>query len=59
MLSKRWALTCQMRVPATSRLQKIHNMEVAFKALVEQGLAISTSSGNKICIKCYHHKIYV
>ena len=45
MLSKRWALTSQMRVPAISRLQKIHNVEVGVKALTEHGLDLSTSKG--------------
>ena len=38
LLSKKPELSRTLRVPAISRLQKIHNVEVVFKTLQEQGI---------------------
>ena len=48
MLSQKWTFTKKMRVPAISRLQKIHNTEVYFSGLSEGGLDLSTSKGNVV-----------
>ena len=45
MLRQHWTLTRKMRVPAISRLQKIHNTEVYFETLSASGLDLSTVRG--------------
>ena len=40
LLTQNWALSCDLRVPAISRLQKIHNVEVAFKTLKDRGIDV-------------------
>ena len=58
MLSQRWTLTKKMRVPAISRLQKIHNTEVYFNALSEGGLDLSTDKGNSWLVVYYWNDDY-
>ena len=41
-LSNKLELSRTLRVPAISRLQKIHNVEVVFKTLEEQGIKTGT-----------------
>ncbi|OWF49690.1 abnormal spindle-like microcephaly-associated protein homolog [Mizuhopecten yessoensis] len=38
LLTNHWDLSKKLRTPAISRLQKVHNMEVVFKALTTQGV---------------------
>ncbi|XP_033731928.1 LOW QUALITY PROTEIN: abnormal spindle-like microcephaly-associated protein homolog [Pecten maximus] len=38
LLTNHWDLSKTLRAPAISRLQKVHNMEVVFKALTAQGV---------------------
>ncbi|XP_060083344.1 abnormal spindle-like microcephaly-associated protein homolog [Ylistrum balloti] len=38
LLTNHWDLSRSLRAPAISRLQKVHNMEVVFKALTTQGV---------------------
>ena len=45
MLTERWTLTNELRVPAISRLQKIHNIGISFRILQEMGLELSTVKG--------------
>ena len=47
LLTGSWAHTSQVRVPAISRLQKIHNTELAFKTLAQHGLDLGTTDAGK------------
>ncbi|XP_013394208.1 abnormal spindle-like microcephaly-associated protein homolog [Lingula anatina] len=48
LLTRDWSLSSLLRVPAISRLQKIHNVEVALKALANRGLDVTTPQGGAI-----------
>ena len=43
-LTSKRNLSNNMRSPAISRLQKVHNMEVVYKALIADGLNLEKSS---------------
>ncbi|XP_041377587.1 abnormal spindle-like microcephaly-associated protein homolog [Gigantopelta aegis] len=47
-LTGEWNLVRQLRGPAISRLQKMHNVNVVFKKLADRGLDISQVEGGKI-----------
>ncbi|CAH1785861.1 unnamed protein product, partial [Owenia fusiformis] len=51
LLTHNWELTKKMRCPAISRLQKIHNMEVVFKALRENNLDPETAEGGNVKLR--------
>ncbi|KAG8436585.1 hypothetical protein GDO86_007624 [Hymenochirus boettgeri] len=51
LLSKNWSLSKKLRVPAISRLQKMHNVEVALKALTEKGVRLDDERGVSITSK--------
>ncbi|XP_074859397.1 abnormal spindle-like microcephaly-associated protein [Carettochelys insculpta] len=48
LLTKNWSLSKKLRVPAISRLQKIHNVDVALHALKEQGIQLKDERGASI-----------
>ncbi|XP_032240895.2 abnormal spindle-like microcephaly-associated protein homolog [Nematostella vectensis] len=48
LLSHNWRLTSTLRVPAISRLQKIHNVEVVLKALKDHGVPVGEGEGSGI-----------
>uniref|UniRef100_UPI00398F6964 abnormal spindle-like microcephaly-associated protein n=1 Tax=Pristiophorus japonicus TaxID=55135 RepID=UPI00398F6964 len=48
LLAKNWKLSKQLRVPAISRLQKLHNVDVALNALKTQGVDLKDEQGNTI-----------
>ncbi|NWH60292.1 ASPM protein, partial [Geococcyx californianus] len=48
LLTKNWNLSKQLRVPAISRLQKIHNVDIVLNALKEQGIHLKDESGASI-----------
>jgi len=37
-LTGRWSLSSELRVPAISRLQKIHNVSLVFNELARRGI---------------------
>jgi len=37
-LTGSWTLSCELRVPAISRLQKIHNVSLVFNELARRGV---------------------
>lgn len=45
MLTANWSIHANLRVPAISRLQKIHNVGLAIKALTEKGVLMDTAKG--------------
>ncbi|KAM6199525.1 abnormal spindle-like microcephaly-associated protein [Sarcoramphus papa] len=48
LLTKNWNLSKQLRVPAISRLQKMHNVDIVLNVLKEQGIRLKDESGASI-----------
>ncbi|XP_064648823.1 abnormal spindle-like microcephaly-associated protein homolog [Lineus longissimus] len=48
MLTQNWQLSKSLRAPAISRLQKIHNVEVAFKELTTRGVELEGLRGGRV-----------
>uniref|UniRef100_A0A8D0FMK9 Calponin-homology (CH) domain-containing protein n=1 Tax=Strix occidentalis caurina TaxID=311401 RepID=A0A8D0FMK9_STROC len=48
LLTKNWNLSKQLRVPAISRLQKMHNVDIALNVLKERGIHLKDESGASI-----------
>lgn len=45
LLTRNWNLSQQLRVPAISRLQKMHNVKIAFQVLKERGIRLEDEHG--------------
>lgn len=45
LLTKNWNLSKQLRVPAISRLQKMHNVDIVLNVLKERGIHLEDGSG--------------
>ncbi|KAI4876255.1 hypothetical protein NFI96_005175 [Prochilodus magdalenae] len=43
-----WSLSCKLRMPAISRLQKVHNVDIALQALKEKGVSLKDERGTVI-----------
>ncbi|XP_043820352.1 abnormal spindle-like microcephaly-associated protein [Dromiciops gliroides] len=48
LLTKNWNLSKKLRIPAISRLQRIHNVDIVFQVLKEYGVPLSDEQGNII-----------
>ncbi|XP_042664025.1 abnormal spindle-like microcephaly-associated protein [Tyto alba] len=48
LLTKNWNLSKQLRVPAVSRLQKMHNVDIALNVLKERGIHLKDETGASI-----------
>ncbi|NWV40623.1 ASPM protein, partial [Grantiella picta] len=48
LLTKNWNLSKQLRVPAISRLQKMHNVDIVLKVLKDRGVHLKDESGVSI-----------
>uniref|UniRef100_A0A8C0VLB9 Assembly factor for spindle microtubules n=1 Tax=Cyanistes caeruleus TaxID=156563 RepID=A0A8C0VLB9_CYACU len=48
LLTKNWSLSKQLRVPAVSRLQKIHNVDIVLNVLKERGVHLKDETGASI-----------
>ncbi|NXA80566.1 ASPM protein, partial [Thryothorus ludovicianus] len=48
LLTKNWSLSKQLRVPAISRLQKIHNVDIVLNVLKERGVHLKDETGASI-----------
>ncbi|NXY16046.1 ASPM protein, partial [Atrichornis clamosus] len=48
LLTKNWNLSKQLRVPAISRLQKMHNVDIVLNVLKERGVHLKDESGSSI-----------
>ncbi|XP_068096155.1 abnormal spindle-like microcephaly-associated protein [Hyperolius riggenbachi] len=51
LLTQNWSLSKKLRVPAISRLQKMHNVEVAMQVLTERGVQIKNERGIPVTSK--------
>ncbi|XP_054761637.2 abnormal spindle-like microcephaly-associated protein homolog [Lytechinus pictus] len=56
LLTQNWALSKELRVPAISRLQKVHNVEVAFKMLKDRGIDVEGGGLNERVIVDGHRE---
>ncbi|XP_068930575.1 abnormal spindle-like microcephaly-associated protein isoform X1 [Petaurus breviceps papuanus] len=48
LLTKNWNLSKNLRIPAISRLQKIHNVDIVLQVLKEYGVPLNDEQGNTI-----------
>ncbi|NWW31518.1 ASPM protein, partial [Panurus biarmicus] len=48
LLTKNWSLSKQLRVPAISRLQKMHNVDIVLSVLKERGVQLKDETGASI-----------
>ncbi|XP_067996995.1 abnormal spindle-like microcephaly-associated protein [Melanerpes formicivorus] len=48
LLTKNWNLSKQLRVPAISRLQKMHNVDIVLNVLKERGINLKDENGASI-----------
>ncbi|XP_058130896.1 abnormal spindle-like microcephaly-associated protein [Dasypus novemcinctus] len=48
LLTQNWTLSKKLRIPAISRLQKIHNVDIVFQILKSQGIQLIDEQGNTI-----------
>ncbi|MGH0160863.1 UNVERIFIED_CONTAM: hypothetical protein FKN15_072276 [Acipenser sinensis] len=48
LFTQNWSLSSKLRVPAISRLQKMHNVEVALQVLSARGVKLNDEHGSKI-----------
>ncbi|XP_010222974.1 PREDICTED: abnormal spindle-like microcephaly-associated protein [Tinamus guttatus] len=48
LLTKNWNLSKQLRVPAISRLQKMHNVDIVLNVLKERGIQLKDESGASV-----------
>lgn len=47
LLTQDWSLLAKLRLPAISRLQKVHNVDVAFQVLKSKGVDLKDERGNQ------------
>lgn len=45
LLTQNWDLSKKLRVPAISRLQKIHNIDIVFEVLKSRGIQLNDEHG--------------
>ncbi|XP_074164767.1 abnormal spindle-like microcephaly-associated protein isoform X2 [Sminthopsis crassicaudata] len=48
LLTKNWNISKKLRIPAISRLQKIHNVDIVIQVLKEYGVPLNDEQGNTI-----------
>ncbi|KAM9005806.1 abnormal spindle-like microcephaly-associated protein isoform 1-T1 [Sarcophilus harrisii] len=48
LLTKNWNISKKLRIPAISRLQKIHNVDIVIQLLKEYGVPLNDEQGNTI-----------
>lgn len=51
LLTRNWGLSRQLRMPAISRLQKMHNVDLALQALRSRGVPLQDEQGSAILAK--------
>ncbi|KAM6217298.1 abnormal spindle-like microcephaly-associated protein [Rhynchocyon petersi] len=51
LLTQNWNLSKKLRIPAISRLQKIHNVDIVFEILKSRGIHTTDEHGNTISSK--------
>ncbi|XP_062067525.1 abnormal spindle-like microcephaly-associated protein [Lepus europaeus] len=51
LLTQNWDLSKKLRIPAISRLQKMHNVDIVLQVLKSKGIELSDAHGNTILSK--------
>uniref|UniRef100_A0A8D1MFG9 Calponin-homology (CH) domain-containing protein n=1 Tax=Sus scrofa TaxID=9823 RepID=A0A8D1MFG9_PIG len=51
LLTRNWNLSKKLRIPAISRLQKMHNVDIVFEILKSRGVQLNDELGNTILSK--------
>ncbi|XP_074207690.1 abnormal spindle-like microcephaly-associated protein isoform X1 [Camelus bactrianus] len=51
LLTRNWNLSKKLRIPAISRLQKMHNVDIVLQILKSQGIQLNDEHGNAILSK--------
>ncbi|KFO28611.1 Abnormal spindle-like microcephaly-associated protein like protein, partial [Fukomys damarensis] len=51
LLTQNWNLSKKLRIPAISRLQKMHNVDIVLQILMSRGIQLSDEHGNTILSK--------
>ncbi|XP_003792358.1 abnormal spindle-like microcephaly-associated protein isoform X1 [Otolemur garnettii] len=51
LLTQNWTLSKKLRIPAISRLQKMHNVDIVLQILKSRGIQLSDEHGNTILSK--------
>ncbi|XP_012872750.1 PREDICTED: abnormal spindle-like microcephaly-associated protein, partial [Dipodomys ordii] len=51
LLTQNWTLSKKLRIPAISRLQKMHNVDIVLQVLKSRGIQLSDEHGNPIFSK--------
>ncbi|XP_010356754.2 abnormal spindle-like microcephaly-associated protein isoform X2 [Rhinopithecus roxellana] len=51
LLTQNWSLSKKLRIPAISRLQKMHNVDIVLQVLKSRGIELSDEHGNTILSK--------
>ncbi|XP_037681033.1 abnormal spindle-like microcephaly-associated protein [Choloepus didactylus] len=51
LLTQNWSLSKKLRIPAISRLQKMHNVDIVLQILKSQGIQLTDEQGNTILSK--------
>uniref|UniRef100_A0A8D1FNU3 Calponin-homology (CH) domain-containing protein n=1 Tax=Sus scrofa TaxID=9823 RepID=A0A8D1FNU3_PIG len=51
LLTRNWNLSKKLRIPAISRLQKMHNVDIVFEILKSRGVQLNDEIGNTILSK--------
>lgn len=53
LLTQDWSLSSKLRLPAISRLQKVHNVDLALQVLRRKGVDLKDERGN--CLFSHSH----
>ena len=63
LLTQNWNLSKKLRIPAISRLQKMHNVDIVLEILKSRGIQLNDEHGkNQVMIKVFFSlkiKLYV
>lgn len=63
LLTQNWNLSKKLRIPAISRLQKMHNVDIVLEILKSRGIQLNDEHGkNQVTIKVFFSlkiKLYV
>jgi abnormal spindle-like microcephaly-associated protein len=51
LLTQNWNLSKKLRIPAISRLQKMHNVDIVLQVLKSRGIQLSDEHGKGINVK--------
>lgn len=56
LLVQNWSLSAKLRLPAISRLQKVHNVDIALQVLKDKGIDLKDERGNTFLFWLFTHQ---